>query len=353
MLLLDALIRFSAITMLILLAITAVRDIRPARSWPYLICASLSTAALFFSLSTPELALPHELGLLSGFLNVPNLIFVWLFALSVFQTRFRISAWHIIVSLIYTFPIFWFRAYQVDFFPQPPFILTIGVSIGSILLMVHLVWVILQERKGDLIEARKRARTIFVIVLVVVTVSTAIVDLYLIAYMPKWTGLIKATTIWPAVFAASMWILGTPKGNFIVDRMSQKRLSQEDLIISAKNQHLFKELQKLIKDNHIYLDSKMTVTRLAKDLGVTPHRLRALINQSLGYENFNQFMNALRIDAITEKFDDPINDHLPILTLALEGGFRSLSPFNKAFKDLMGQTPSQYRKTKSQRDRSE
>jgi len=351
MLLLDALIRISAITMLIFLAITAFRDIRPSRSWPYLMCACLSTSALFFSLTTPELALPHGLDLFFGVLNVPHLIFVWLFALSVFQTKFRISAWHVIVSLIYPFPIFWFRAYEAALLPPPPFALSIGVSIGSILLMVHLVWAILHERKGDLMEARKRSRAVFVVVLVVVTVLTAIVDLYLIAHSPKWTSLIKAATIWPAVFAASIWILRASKDSFVIDKSPKTALPQVGKIVSAKDRHLFQALQKRITEDHIYLDTNMTITRLAKDLGVTNHRLRALINQSLKYENFNQFLNALRIETITEKFDDPENDHIPILTLALDGGFRSLSPFNKAFKDLMGQTPSQYRKTKSQRDR--
>jgi len=307
--------------------------------------ASLSTAALFFSLSSPELALPHMLSLIAGFSNAPNLVFIWLFALSVFQTRFELSIWHMIIGLIYSFPIFWFRTYEFDFISQPPFILTVGVSVGSVLLMGHLVWVILRERHTDLMEARKQSRLVFVGVLVIVTVLTAIVDAYLIAVMPKWARLIKAAMIWPAVAAAYFWIMRASEDSFVVDQPTEAFETARDQL-GAKDQPLFRALQKRIKTDQIYLDPTLTIRELAKDLGVTSHRLRALINQSLGYENFNQFLNSHRIRSIVEKFNDPENDHLPILSIALDGGFKSLAPFNKAFKEIKGQTPSQYRKSK-------
>jgi AraC-like DNA-binding protein len=346
MLLLDALIRISAITMLVALAVISARDLKPSRSWLYLFLASLSTAALFFSLSNSELSLSPKLSFLMGFVNVPHLVFIWLFALSVFQTEFKLSKWHVITGFLYCFPIFWFRAFQFEFLPQPPFILTIGVAIGSILLMVHLVWTIVQERKNDLLNARKRARLVFVIILVSITALTAIIDLYLIAIWPDWAVLIKAAAIWPAVTAGFFWILKASKDSFISDTIPAT-FSNVKNEISAKDAALFQGLQTRIKVDHIYLNPKLTINDLATDLGVTRHRLRALINRCLGYENFNQFLNTHRIEAIVKTLDDRNHDHIPILTIALDGGFQSLAPFNRAFKKIMGQTPSQYRKQKN------
>ena len=36
-------------------------------------------------------------------------------------------------------------------------------------------------------------------------------------------------------------------------------------------------------------------------------------------------------------------EELPILTIALEAGYGSIGPFNRAFKQRMGMTPTEYR----------
>jgi AraC-like DNA-binding protein len=40
---------------------------------------------------------------------------------------------------------------------------------------------------------------------------------------------------------------------------------------------------------------------------------------------------------------DPTQKEVPILTIALDAGFGSLGPFNRAFRDVEGMTPSEYR----------
>jgi AraC-like DNA-binding protein len=43
-------------------------------------------------------------------------------------------------------------------------------------------------------------------------------------------------------------------------------------------------------------------------------------------------------------FADPSQADVPILTIALDAGFQSIGPFNRAFKAHTGMTPSAYRK---------
>ena len=43
---------------------------------------------------------------------------------------------------------------------------------------------------------------------------------------------------------------------------------------------------------------------------------------------------------------DPAQQHLPVLTLALEAGFGSIGPFNRAFKADTGLTPTDFRRLK-------
>ena len=83
---------------------------------------------------------------------------------------------------------------------------------------------------------------------------------------------------------------------------------------------------------------------LAKQLGVSSYRLREFINQVLGYDNFSTYINGYRIAAIKQEFANPKKAHTPILTIALNNGFNSLSTFNRAFKSVQGVTPSEFRK---------
>jgi AraC-like DNA-binding protein len=72
--------------------------------------------------------------------------------------------------------------------------------------------------------------------------------------------------------------------------------------------------------------------------------LRRLINQRLGYRNFNAFLNNHRIEEAKAALADPAQAAVPVITIAMDAGFQSLGPFNRAFKAMTGVTPSEYRK---------
>jgi AraC-like DNA-binding protein len=72
--------------------------------------------------------------------------------------------------------------------------------------------------------------------------------------------------------------------------------------------------------------------------------LRRLINQQLGYRNFNVFLNDHRIQEAKAALADPTQAEVPVITIAMDAGFQSLGPFNRAFKATTGVTPSEYRR---------
>jgi AraC-like DNA-binding protein len=47
---------------------------------------------------------------------------------------------------------------------------------------------------------------------------------------------------------------------------------------------------------------------------------------------------------------DPAQEAVPILTIALDAGFQSLGPFNRAFKTQTGMTPSEFRRQQLDRN---
>jgi AraC-like DNA-binding protein len=76
---------------------------------------------------------------------------------------------------------------------------------------------------------------------------------------------------------------------------------------------------------------------------VPEHRLRRLINQGLGYRNFNDFLNGWRLAEVEVALADPAQAQVPVATMAFDAGFGSLGPFNRAFKARTGLTPTAYR----------
>jgi AraC-like DNA-binding protein len=110
------------------------------------------------------------------------------------------------------------------------------------------------------------------------------------------------------------------------------------------HQKLVDALMRLMADERVYRDEKLTIGALALRLALPEYKLRRLINQRLGYRNFNVFLNDYRIREATTALSDPSQVEVPVLTIAMDAGFQSLGPFNRAFKATTGVTPSEYRR---------
>ena len=93
----------------------------------------------------------------------------------------------------------------------------------------------------------------------------------------------------------------------------------------------------------VYRSDDLSVASLAARLAVPEYRLRRLINQRLGHRNFNAYINGFRLDEARTALADPARRALPVLTIALDAGFQSIGPFNRAFKAATGLTPSEFR----------
>ena len=114
----------------------------------------------------------------------------------------------------------------------------------------------------------------------------------------------------------------------------------------AAEERLAQTLQRLMVAERAYRTEDLTVASLAARLAVPEYRLRRLINQRLGHRNFNAYVNGFRLDEARTVLADPAQRELPVLSIALEAGFQSIGPFNRAFKGATGLTPTEYRREK-------
>lgn len=98
------------------------------------------------------------------------------------------------------------------------------------------------------------------------------------------------------------------------------------------------------KEKQLYREAGLTIAMLAKKLNMPEYRLRAFIHKQLGYRNFNAMLHQYRIEDASIALSDGEKKGVPVLTIALSVGYQSITPFNNAFRQIMGVTPSEYRK---------
>ncbi len=105
-------------------------------------------------------------------------------------------------------------------------------------------------------------------------------------------------------------------------------------------------LHRLMTAERAYRDEDLGIAQLAARLAVPEYRLRRLINQRLGHRNFNAYINGFRLQEALAALADPAKRERPVLSIALEAGFQSIGPFNRAFKAATGLTPTEFRRQK-------
>jgi putative ABC transport system permease protein len=101
-------------------------------------------------------------------------------------------------------------------------------------------------------------------------------------------------------------------------------------------------LQKIVEANLLYQDAELSLGSLAEALEMFPHELSRIINLGLG-KNFSDFINEYRIREVTRKMQDPVYDRMTLLGIALDSGFNSKTTFNRAFRQLTGKSPAEYK----------
>jgi len=92
-----------------------------------------------------------------------------------------------------------------------------------------------------------------------------------------------------------------------------------------------------------YLDPNLNLNTVSRTLGLSANKTSSLI-KAISNKNFRAYVNEHRVNAVKDKLQDPENAQYSILSLALECGFKSEASFYRAFKELTGSSPSEFKK---------
>lgn len=345
---LDPAMRFSAFGMLVLLTVLLLRD--AGRSWAGCLSASFTLGVNFYLLCSygPARALagPLLFPLETICTAVPALL--WLATQAIFVDGFRPRLCHlgIIAALEALGPV----AAAIFGESSPLFS---GISLGhhalAAVLYGHALYVAWAGRLDDLVEARREFRRFFVGL-------TAILGLAVIGVevaqgrSPAPAGLetLAAAAVLASTIVLSLAAIRIDAGHLFLPAvpLSAERPEASVDVLAPANRHILDLIRNAMEVDRLYRREGLTISTFAQTLQVPEHQLRRTINAGLGYRNFNAFLNHFRISEIKTVLADPARARTPILTLAMDVGYGSLAPFNRAFKELVGLTPSAYRKLK-------
>jgi AraC-like DNA-binding protein len=117
--------------------------------------------------------------------------------------------------------------------------------------------------------------------------------------------------------------------------------------LSRLERSVLDRLNQRFAAERLYARESLTIIELAGLLGTQEHVLRRVINHGLGFRNFNDFLHTHRLNEAAERLGDPQLRRTPVLTIALEAGYGSIGPFNRAFKERFGMTPTEFRRADS------
>jgi len=266
-------------------------------------------------------------------------ILFWLLSRAIFDDHFKFVPsiiWFFILQIIPHFNFFICGLISWPSFARVSAVAAGFTSFGFVLAGLYTAW---RTKQSDLIDSRLRFRNIFI------TITATLIGLTLIGEsvpIDHETTLFLQVLQRFSIFVLTLYFLISNfeirSGFFFREIPKPKAQPFEDRLLNEK-------LQSLMNNQNIYKKEGLTIRELATLLNEQEYRLRKLINGQLGFRNFNDFLNQYRINDACEILSDPTQARKTILEIAYDLGYQSIGPFNKAFKDLKGVTPTAYRKS--------
>ncbi len=114
-------------------------------------------------------------------------------------------------------------------------------------------------------------------------------------------------------------------------------------ISGAETESLAKKVDTYMKEKEPFLDHDFTIRKMSNDIKIPVNLLSGFLNSYYG-TTFFDFVNRYRVEKVVEKMNEPASGKFTLISIAYDCGFNSKATFNRVFKKLKGQTPSDYYK---------
>ena len=347
---LDIALRAGTVALLLVLAASLFRDFRDVVAGRLAVALALGSAA---HAVTSAIGPPSPISIWHApliALSTGNVVVFWLFTRALFDDAFTPRWWHALV----------WAAVAAFSFVNCMWIAPAGNARASIIAINLLalgfialaVWQTIASWSQDLVERRRRLRLFIIGAAALYGGINAMLQIFIRGSDTADIANVVNSVMLAGIVAAISYAMTnvTASDLFVASPVSAAEVSGRPVAVEESNdvdRKLLDALMRLMADERIYRHDNVTIGALATRLGIPEYRLRRLINQRLGYRNFNVFLNNHRIEEAKAALADPTQAEVPVITIAMDAGFQSLGPFNRAFKATTGVTPTEYRRRKA------
>lgn len=233
-----------------------------------------------------------------------------------------------------------FPAIRLWFFPPhlPPSVewLFVGIpQMGEYVLILHGLATVALHWREDLVQSRRQLRGWLLGLAGTVIFTQVTLEQWMAAAL---TG--KLALADTALLAVALLIL-TGRTGVLTGAVKSDPAPIADIPVSPESSDT-RALQQAIAEG-LYRQEGLTLAKFSRAIRLPEYKTRQLINEQMGFRNFPDFINHYRLADACRRLKE--NPEEPITVIALDIGFRSVSSFNRVFKEQMKTTPSQYRKS--------
>lgn len=341
----DVIVRVASVSVLLQLAAALIRDAwRERLVWFFLPLALCLCGFIAGNTFESALRLDGAVASIAHLLSGYTAIFLWWFCLSIFDRAFQPQWPELVVGAV------WFALASADRGLLGASIADKGLSWVLVTIgfgiVAHLGWRIIQDRDGDLIQARREAR----IMVAVLLAGQLLVDLSVdVVFGLAWRPAIFTIGQNVAILAFGLWLSSLLLRTEIAPLLFHAPvgpvgagIAQEDTL-GGNEQVLTEQLRNLIEVERIHLEPDLTFDVFVKRMRAPARTVRVLINHRLGHDHFRAFLNVYRMEEARRLLRNPERAGSKLVAIALDSGFASLASFNRVFRASEGRTPSQYR----------
>ena len=267
--------------------------------------------------------------------------FAWLLSRELFRGERRMGQWpHIIVAALFVNGLifmFWKESLS-----QHAFLFGALDNLHTMLASVVLFMIVLEPIEGltkklDVAERRFRLTFIF---------GQSALLLVCIAWfqraseVPELQAYVDPSKVACALLAVALYGWAVHRR---LKSLRREQIAAEKTSASSDLLEIADQMSTLIHEAHCHRNHTLRVSDLSDMLDHPDYKVTQAITQVLSFPNFNQWVNHHRVEDAKRRLSDPECAKEPILTIALDCGFGSIGPFNRAFKSKVGMTPTAFR----------